>query len=169
MLAEQSTGCRQHLSWSLYRSLDTSKLVMPLLQAMWHLLGLLWDEPYTGDLEMIFECIGHQSVGADVSALGPLTSSSQLSDRTAGSNAHFCTGPANQIVLPIHLNCQYCYECHKGRKMICNSLHKITKSVYQTSQQQVNNFHSEYKALHTTHFTEHISYTISEVIITIIF
>ena len=105
MLAEQSTGCRQHLSWLLYRSLGTSKLVMQLLQAMWHLLGLLWDEPYIGGLEMISECIGHQSVGADVSALGPPTSSSQLSDRTAGSNAHFCTKPANQIVFSIHLNC----------------------------------------------------------------
>jgi len=137
MLAEQSTVCRQHLFWSLYRSLGISKLVMPLLQAMWHLLGLLWDEPYTGDLEMTLECIGHQSVGADVSALGLLTSSPQLSDRTAGSNAHFCTGPANKIVLPTHLNCHYFYERHKGRTMICNSLHKITKSVYQTSQQQV--------------------------------
>lgn len=96
---------------------------MLLLQVMWHLLGLLWDEPYTGDLEMTFECTGHQSVGADVSALVPLTSSSQLNDRTAGSNAHFCTGPANQIVLPIHLNCQYFYECHKGRK----SLHQFIR------------------------------------------
>ena len=156
-LAEQSTGCRQHLSWSPHRSLGTSRLVMLLLQAMWHLLGLLWDEPYTGDLEMISEWIGHQSVGADVSTLGPLTSSSQLSDRTAGSNGHFCTGPANQIVFPIHLNCQCFYECQKGRKMICNSLHKITKSVYHTSRQQVNNFHSEYMALPTTHFTEHIT------------
>ena len=143
---------------------------MPLLQAMWLLLGLLWDKPYTGDLEMIFEYTGRQSVGADVSAPGPLTSSSQLSDRTAGSNAHFCTGPANQIVLPEHLNCQYFYECHKGMMMmICNSLHKIIKSVYQTSQQPVNNFHSEYEALHTTHFTERIGYTISEVIMNIIF
>ena len=113
---------------------------------MWHLLGLLWDVPYTGDLEMIFECTGHLSVGEDVSALGTLTSSSQLSDRTGGSNVHFCTGPANQIVLPVHLSCQYFYECHMGGKMICNSLHKITKSVYQTSQQEVHNIHLKYKA-----------------------
>jgi hypothetical protein len=119
---------------------------MPLLQAMWHLFDLLWDELYTGDLEMTFECAGHQFVGADVSALGPLTSSSQLSDRTAGSNAHFCTEPANQIALPKHLNCQHFYECHKGRKMSSNSVHKIIKSVYQISQQQVHNFHSRYKA-----------------------